>query len=115
MMGTIGASLTMQPQLPFEIACYGSSKAALNFIAVRLALENKNIITFIIHPGIVDTDMGVGAMKGLGKTMEAVIKSGMGVTVEHSVKNVIEIVKKSTLEITSGKFIDANNGDQIAW
>jgi norsolorinic acid ketoreductase len=114
-LGTGAASLTNQASLPFKTTCYGTSKAALNFIAVRLAIENTNIITVIVHPGIVDTDMGAGAVVGIGQTMEAVIESGMGVTVEHSVKNVIQVAKKSTLKDTSGQFIDANSGQVIPW
>ena len=36
---------------------YGSSKAALNHLAMTLAVEEPDIITIAIRPGVVDTDM----------------------------------------------------------
>lgn len=36
---------------------YGSSKAALNHLAATLAVEELDVTTLAIRPGVVDTDM----------------------------------------------------------
>ena len=36
---------------------YGSSKAAMNHLAMTLAVEEKDIITVSVRPGVVDTEM----------------------------------------------------------
>lgn len=36
---------------------YGASKAAINHLAMTLAVEEKNIVTISIRPGVVDTEM----------------------------------------------------------
>ena len=38
---------------------YGASKAALNHLAGTLAVEEKDVTTISIRPGVVDTDMQV--------------------------------------------------------
>lgn len=38
---------------------YGASKAALNHLAATLAVEEKDVTTISIRPGVVDTDMQV--------------------------------------------------------
>jgi NAD(P)-dependent dehydrogenase (short-subunit alcohol dehydrogenase family) len=37
--------------------CYGASKAVLNHLATTLAVEEPNVTTISIRPGIVDTEM----------------------------------------------------------
>ncbi|KAI9723077.1 MAG: hypothetical protein M1828_004325 [Chrysothrix sp. TS-e1954] len=37
--------------------CYGASKAVLNHLAMTLAVEEPDITTIAIRPGVVDTDM----------------------------------------------------------
>ncbi|KAJ9604751.1 hypothetical protein H2200_010865 [Cladophialophora chaetospira] len=43
---------------PFPMTAYGSSKAALNWLTVKIHHEHPNIIAFPMHPGFIQTDMG---------------------------------------------------------
>jgi norsolorinic acid ketoreductase len=108
-------SITGQITSPFKTASYGATKAALNLIMVRLAVENKNIITFAIHPGMVTTDMSAFAMKSIGQTTESLVESGAAITPKQSVYAIIKRAKEATLQVTSGQFLDVTNGQVIAW
>lgn len=48
---------------------YGSSKAALNHLALTLAVEEPDITTVAIRPGVVDTEMQV-EVRGHNKVMD---------------------------------------------
>lgn len=37
--------------------CYGASKAALNHLAQTLAIEEQDVTTIAVRPGVVDTEM----------------------------------------------------------
>ncbi|EPS40921.1 hypothetical protein H072_5180 [Dactylellina haptotyla CBS 200.50] len=50
-------------------SAYGSSKAALNHLALTLAHEEPEITTISIAPGVVDTDMQKDIRQGHGNTM----------------------------------------------
>jgi norsolorinic acid ketoreductase len=112
---TLVASIGSQSQIPFKTTSYGATKAALNFFMVRLALENSHITTFSIHPGVVATDMAAFAVEAVGKTLDDVLSSGMGITTEQSVKAIIKTAKGASLEQTSGKFVDVTTGAAIPW
>ena len=49
---------------------YGSSKAALNHLAMTLAVEEPNVTTVSIRPGVVNTDMQV-EVRGHNSIMDA--------------------------------------------
>ncbi|KAF3196968.1 hypothetical protein TWF679_003822 [Orbilia oligospora] len=49
---------------------YGASKAALNHLNQTLALEEPDIVTVAIRPGVVDTDMQTALREVHGKVMK---------------------------------------------
>jgi NAD(P)-dependent dehydrogenase (short-subunit alcohol dehydrogenase family) len=49
---------------------YGSSKAALNHLAATLGVEEPDITSIAIRPGVVDTDMQV-EVRGHGSVMDS--------------------------------------------
>lgn len=105
------ASLAWQKNMPFTSTTYGGSKAALNFVIVRLAIEQPKIISFILHPGLVVTEMSTVAHASLGKNVR---ESGDAITPEASAKIIIGLADGATAE-ASGKFFNAPNGEEIPW
>ncbi len=51
-------SLSQVEDLPVENTAYGTSKAAVNFVARRIHYENPDLIAFPINPGWLQTDVG---------------------------------------------------------
>jgi norsolorinic acid ketoreductase len=50
-IGTFLGSIGEIRNAPFTVAAYGSSKAALHYLTVKIASENPKLIAFPIHPG----------------------------------------------------------------
>ncbi|RDW58431.1 hypothetical protein BP5796_12361 [Coleophoma crateriformis] len=86
---------------------YGSSKAALNFITKKIHEEYEYLISFPVHPGWVQTDMGnLGAHKaGLEKA---------DVPVDESVKGLMDKIDRATRENSSGRFVTFDDSP-LAW
>ena len=79
---------------------YSASKAALNMLTKRLAVETKaiGIITILIHPGWVMTDMGgVGAQ----------------ITKEESVRGMLRVIDNLTMQ-DNGRFLGWD-GKEVPW
>lgn len=79
---------------------YRMSKVALNMASKSLAIDlrGKGIISVVVHPGWVQTDMG-------GQSAPT--------TADESAANIVKVVDGLTLE-QSGKFFHAR-GTEIAW
>ncbi|WVW78554.1 hypothetical protein I302_100510 [Kwoniella bestiolae CBS 10118] len=75
---------------------YGTSKAALNYIARAIHLEEPRIVSFPIDPRFVYTDMGQRAAGLLGRAPPQ--------TVEYTAPKLVELVEKATKEETSGNW-----------
>ncbi|KAH7127910.1 aflatoxin biosynthesis ketoreductase nor-1 [Dactylonectria estremocensis] len=104
-IGSIG-SQEIFSNFPETSSPYGASKSALNWFIRLLSFEEPWLTSFVIHPGLVETDLTAGS----GMDMEAL----GGISVETSVANMI----KSTFEIEpkelSGTFRN-NDGTIIPW
>ncbi|KAE8233111.1 hypothetical protein CF326_g1847 [Tilletia indica] len=91
-------ALTMpkEDRLPISTGPYGSSKAALNCLAIGLytELEDEGFKIIVVHPGLVNTDMAQNMIKRLEE------KFGQGggpwkvLEVEESVSGIVDVVKK---------------------
>jgi norsolorinic acid ketoreductase len=44
-------SINGQDQQPVPNAVYGTSKAAVNWVAKKVHLENEHLVAFPVHPG----------------------------------------------------------------
>jgi NAD(P)-dependent dehydrogenase (short-subunit alcohol dehydrogenase family) len=80
---------------------YRMSKAALNMFSVALAeeLQREGLISVVMNPGWVQTDMG-------GR--------GAPVRVEDSAAGLLRVIDRLTLE-DSGKFLDYRAGEELPW
>lgn len=113
-VSTLIASMTLQRHIPYLSTTYGTSKAAVNFLTLRLAIEHPTISSFVLHPGLVDTDMATEAQISLGTTMKDSLAEGVAITPQASGQAIIELATEATLEY-SGKFYDAPKKEEVAW
>ncbi|KPI35009.1 Norsolorinic acid keto [Cyphellophora attinorum] len=100
-------AVSTRPFYPYA-AAYGMSKAAQNWFTQALHAGNPSLIAFAVHPGFVATDMGIGAAKGAGIALPET-------SPEQSAKNIIRLIDAATRECSSGKFFDADTGEEIPW
>lgn len=103
-VGSIGA------QEPFPGGAYGPSKAALNWVTKGLHLQHEaeGLVAVALHPGWVKTRAGEFAAKEWGVDVEP------PVTVEQSVKGMLEVIDGASRERYGGKFMSFD-GSEIPW
>ncbi|BGP36385.1 hypothetical protein JCM10449v2_000286 [Rhodotorula kratochvilovae] len=100
--------------IPFPSAHYGASKATLNFILAKIAVEHgekDNLAAYAIHPGLVASDMGkegIKIMKSLG------IDEFPAISPEESAAGIVKVVDGATREKTGGKFLQYT-GEEYPW
>jgi norsolorinic acid ketoreductase len=56
----------LEENVPFLLASYGSSKAALNYLVRRTHCETEWLTAFVVNPGFAQTDMGNSGAKYFG-------------------------------------------------
>lgn len=94
---------------PLSMIVYGTSKAAVNYIANKLHTEEERIVVVPVQPGWVQTAIGEKAAGFAG--MQA---SDVPVTIEQSVNGLIAVFDKADKANYSGKFWD-QNGEVVPW
>jgi norsolorinic acid ketoreductase len=114
-VSTAVASLGLQRQLPYKATTYGSSKAALNYVALRVALEHPNITAITLHPGLVATDMATTATTSLGVDLDKAVEKGEAIRPADSAKAILKLADEAVNETHSGKFFNAPTGDELPW
>ncbi|RYP04925.1 hypothetical protein DL764_004137 [Monosporascus ibericus] len=107
-VGSIGSqeSLSAFPQI---FSPYGPSKSALNWLIHRLHHEETWLTTFVVHPGLVLTDMGATAIPP-GSDPAAV----GAIDVETSVTGLLKIFDSATRADIGGKF-RSYDGSPMPW
>ncbi|ETI27394.1 hypothetical protein G647_09584 [Cladophialophora carrionii CBS 160.54] len=103
--GSIGA----QDRIPVPNAAYGPSKAALNWITVKIHLENKDLglCSFAMHPGWVQTEMGNAGAREFGLEKAQIM-------LEESIPGMVDVIDNATMDATAGKFM-VYDGTEWAW
>ncbi|KAM3075022.1 hypothetical protein ACMFMG_007517 [Clarireedia jacksonii] len=91
------ASIGAMEHIPVQATAYGISKVAVNYMVRKIHFENKDLISFAISPGWVQTDMGKAGAKANGME-DAPVK------LEDSIKGMLEKIDNATREETSGTF-----------
>ncbi|PYI02140.1 NAD(P)-binding protein [Aspergillus sclerotiicarbonarius CBS 121057] len=81
---TSGSILDVAARPSSNIA-YGASKAALNYIIRKIYFQDKDLVTFPIHPGWVQTDMGNSSARKQGLEQAEV-------PVEESARGILNLV-----------------------
>jgi NAD(P)-dependent dehydrogenase (short-subunit alcohol dehydrogenase family) len=97
-------------QEPFSGGAYGASKAASNWLTKALHNQHEadGLVAFALHPGWVQTRAGDFIAKEWG------FSHSPPVTVEGSVRGMLDVIDSATRENVSGKFV-SQTGDILSW
>ncbi|KAK5655767.1 hypothetical protein OQA88_5305 [Cercophora sp. LCS_1] len=88
----VGSTGMIHYSASYNLASYGTSKAALNHFVRRAYYENDWLIATVFHPGTVSTDMGEGAFEIYGE-------AGRGdLTPEESAAKMVKLTDEATRE-----------------
>lgn len=106
------ATTSWQPNVPH--ACYGLSKAMINWFSVRINAEDDWLNAFVLHPGFATTEMGIDAAKEYGYPDEFLV------TLETSVGGMMQVLQTTTKEKYGGKSLCPTpvsfwDGDRGLW
>lgn len=104
-IGSIAAQGVLIKMFPPVFAAYGSSKAALNWLVTRIHFEEPWLTTFVVHPGLVTTDMGSGliaASEGEAETYGAI-------DAQTSAGGLLKLVNGASREEYGGTFRSWDN------
>lgn len=102
------SGMEMLQGLP-NVSPYGASKAALNWFMRRIHFEESWLISFVVHPGFVLTEMVAESMRD-----SPVKPEEMGaISVEKCVKGIMERIDSATRDI-SGSF-QTFDGSTLPW
>ncbi|PCD36008.1 hypothetical protein AU210_008563 [Fusarium oxysporum f. sp. radicis-cucumerinum] len=108
LIGSIN-SMELLAGFPPTHSPYGGSKAALNWFIRRLHFEEPWLTSFVFHPGLVETELAAGAVKGSGLQL-----SDLGaISVETSVTSMVKTIDSATKEL-SGTFKNYD-GTPLPW
>lgn len=94
--------------LPPAFSHYGATKAALNWFTRRIHFEEPWLISFVIHPGVVETDM----MTSIPALVQNADLLGV-ITVEKSVSNMLIVIDSASLDI--GGTFKSHDGVDLPW
>ncbi|KAM0271959.1 hypothetical protein ACHAQH_008866 [Verticillium albo-atrum] len=104
-IGSIG-SQEIFANFPEQSSPYGASKAALNWFIRLISFEEPWLTSFVLHPGVVETDLAISTGADL-KAMGAI-------SVETSVANMIKTSMTTDPRELSGTFRN-HDGSIISW
>ncbi|CAH0004467.1 unnamed protein product [Clonostachys byssicola] len=89
---------------------YGASKAALNWFMRRIHFDEDWLITMVLNPGFVKTDMVAETTKGLPFSPE-----DMGaITIEESAAGLVKRIDEATRDGAGGTFQNVDS-EKIPW
>ncbi|KAF3021950.1 hypothetical protein E8E14_009461 [Neopestalotiopsis sp. 37M] len=114
-VSTGAASFGLAHLIGFNNTTYGSSKAALNYVVVRIAKEHPEITALTLHPGTVDTDMAAAAHEAIGADLAERVAKGEAISPETSAQGIVKLADDARRESHSGKFFDAVSGSELPW
>lgn len=94
--------------LPPIFSPYGATKAALNWFTRKIHFEEPWLISSVIHPGVVETDM-MTSIPALVQNADA-----LGVmTVETSVRNMLNVIDSASPDV--GGTFKRHDGVDLPW
>ncbi|MCJ1400300.1 hypothetical protein MMC11_003505 [Xylographa trunciseda] len=101
------ASMGLMEHVPMLATAYGASKAAANFITLKIHFENPHLTIFPLHPGWVQTDMGNYGAQANGMTEAPV-------ALKDCIEGMVTQIDGASREKSSGKFV-AYDGSSVPW
>ncbi|KII87030.1 hypothetical protein PLICRDRAFT_176838 [Plicaturopsis crispa FD-325 SS-3] len=103
-------SIALAGTFPPGGSAYASSKTTVNFIARKIHFEHEGIISFVVSPGAVDTEM-------IRPALPALRAAGFDLALlspEDSASQVLKLVDNATRESVGGKFF-SYDGTALEW
>lgn len=91
---------------------YGPSKAALNWLTIRINAEDEWLNGFVMVPGWVKTDMGIAGARMLGINEAAMEKMMIGV--DESCDGMVRVLGEATKETHGGEMV-SYRGRVMGW
>lgn len=110
---SVVASVTMQAENAFKVTTYATSKAAVNMVIQRVAVEEPWLTAYVLHPGVVATDMVAAVLDK--DTIDNRLKKGDIISTEESARKIIALSDKATHQSHSGHFFDVQNDRELPY
>ncbi|KIK51421.1 hypothetical protein GYMLUDRAFT_252115 [Collybiopsis luxurians FD-317 M1] len=108
------ASLTSFIDFPMGYACYGSTKAALNYVSRKIHFENNWLTCFPVAPGVVQTDMAASNREMDKSGVLGSVQDQIQISTEECATALVKIIYGATREKDGGEFINVD-GTKISW
>ncbi|KAK3392883.1 hypothetical protein B0H63DRAFT_456765 [Podospora didyma] len=105
MVGAGAGALGRQPPVPNAV--YGASYSMVNWYGVRINAEDEWLISIVLDPGWVQTDMGNAAAQGFGLEEAPV-------TLDDSCNGMFRVINAATKEKDGGRVV-LHTGEVAAW
>ncbi|KAH8813789.1 NAD(P)-binding protein [Flagelloscypha sp. PMI_526] len=113
-LSSAAASLELYLPMPPGFLAYGTSKAAVNYLARKAHFENEWLISFPLSPGIVTTDMAKdNRERDLTGALRAA-QDAMAISAEDAAHLLVDIITNATREKHGGQFVNID-GKTIPW
>ncbi|PWN87984.1 NAD(P)-binding protein [Acaromyces ingoldii] len=112
-ISSIAGSLDYISKSPLSNLSYSVSKAAVNVLGVRIAAEESDITTLLLHPGLVETDM-VHEFIERHPSLKLELSKMDALKVDDSSANIVKVIDGAKKD-DSGRFVDATTGENIPW
>ncbi|KAH7397997.1 hypothetical protein BKA64DRAFT_708666 [Cadophora sp. MPI-SDFR-AT-0126] len=109
-LGSSAGCLANQPALPNGL--YGPSKAALNWLTIRINAEDEWLNAWVMVPGWVKTDMGIAGAAMLGLDEES--RETMMIGIDESCDGMVRVLGEVTKETHGGKMV-SYRGRVMGW
>jgi len=100
-ISTVAGSITVGAAMPAGFLAYGASKAALNYLAMKLHSEHPELVVLDLSPGPVQTDMGEFA-----SSSDPVVAQMEFISVETSATAMMKIVDAGKREPDGPKLVN---------
>ncbi|KZO92365.1 NAD(P)-binding protein [Calocera viscosa TUFC12733] len=100
-VSSLAGSIQVGAALPSGLLAYGASKTAVNYLAVKMHHEHKDLVVLALNPGGVATDMAAFAQRS-----DALMAQMDLITVEESAGGILSVVdtavrKEDGLQLTN--------------
>ncbi|KZO92380.1 NAD(P)-binding protein [Calocera viscosa TUFC12733] len=109
-ISSTAGSLEAGTKFPGPVLPYGTSKAAVNYVAAKLHYEYPGLVVFPLHPGAVDTDLSVQ-----GKKLLPAIADLPLITTEASSRGILRVVDAAKRDEEAGPKFLSYDGSVIPW
>ncbi|EQL30410.1 hypothetical protein BDFG_07097 [Blastomyces dermatitidis ATCC 26199] len=105
-------------------SAYAMSKVAMNWATKSLHEQivgkegdGEGLVSVVVHPGWVSTDMGVEAAGEWGVNYKEMVEAGIMVNLDKSIQGLVKVVDGATRKNDGGKFITGITGSrmELAW